>query len=170
MTRAKVTAYYANSQIAKREVKEAGYDEAILLDTDGYVGRTRKYLIIRDGILKTTPLTSILEESPVVYSQLAKEKKIPAVEQRFTRDETLYQTRPSLPVRPPRSRRYGSKDGRVIGNGKPGPIHQRTQAFFDIVHGKDQTQILAGLSQPLKRKAAPCASEDRCGASHMISD
>jgi branched-chain amino acid aminotransferase len=142
MTRAKVTAYYANSQIAKREVKEAGYDEAILLDTEGYVaeGPGENIFIVRDGILKTTPLTSILEgitrESILA---LAKEKKIPAVEQRFTRDELYtadeaFFTGTAAEITPIRE-----VDGRRIGAGKPGPITKELQkAFFDIVHGKDQ--------------------------------
>ena len=142
MTRAKVTAYYANSQIAKREVKEAGYDEAILLDTEGYVaeGPGENIFIVRDGILKTTPLTSILEgitrESVL---QLAQEKKIPAAEQRFTRDEMYiaeeaFFTGTAAEITPIRE-----VDGRQIGTGKPGPITKELQkAFFEIVHGKDQ--------------------------------
>ena len=142
MTRAKVTAYYANSQIAKREIKESGYDEAILLDTDGYVseGPGENIFIVRDGILKTTPLTSILEgitrESVL---QLAQEKKIPAMEQRFTRDEMYiaeeaFFTGTAAEITPIRE-----VDGRQIGTGQPGPITKELQeAFFEIVHGKDQ--------------------------------
>jgi branched-chain amino acid aminotransferase len=142
MTRAKVTAYYANSQIAKREVKEAGYDEAILLDTEGYVaeGPGENIFIVRDGILKTTPLTSILEGiTRESILKLAKEKKIPAVEQRFTRDELYiadeaFFTGTAAEITPIRE-----VDGRRIGTGKPGPITKELQkAFFDIVHGKDQ--------------------------------
>jgi branched-chain amino acid aminotransferase len=142
MTRAKVTAYYANSQIAKREVKEAGYDEAILLDTDGYVaeGPGENIFIVRDGILKTTPLTSILEGiTRASVLDLAKEKKIPALEQRFTRDELYiadeaFFTGTAAEITPIRE-----VDGRRIGSGKPGPITQELQkSFFDIVHGKDE--------------------------------
>jgi branched-chain amino acid aminotransferase len=142
MTRAKVTAYYANSQIAKREVKEAGYDEAILLDTEGYVaeGPGENIFLVRDGILKTTPLTSILEGiTRESILELAKEKKIPAVEQRFTRDELYiadeaFFTGTAAEITPIRE-----VDGRVIGTGKPGPITKELQkTFFDIVHGKDQ--------------------------------
>jgi branched-chain amino acid aminotransferase len=142
MTRAKVTGYYANSQLAKREVKESGYDEAILLDTDGYVseGPGENIFIVRKGLLKTTPLTSILEGiTRQSVLQLAREKKIPAVEQRFTRDELyiaeeVFFTGTAAEITPIRE-----VDGRLIGNGKPGPITKEFQrAFFDIVHGKDQ--------------------------------
>ncbi|MEK6682069.1 MAG: branched-chain amino acid transaminase, partial [Nitrospirota bacterium] len=90
MTRAKVCGYYVNSQLAKREVVTNGYDEAIMLDTDGYVaeGPGENIFIVRNNLLKTTPLTSILEgitRDSII--QLAKEKGILVVEARFTRDE-----------------------------------------------------------------------------------
>jgi hypothetical protein len=63
MTRAKVTGYYVNSQLAKREALMCGYDEALLLDADGYVseGSGENIFVVRNGVLKTTPPTSILE-------------------------------------------------------------------------------------------------------------
>jgi branched-chain amino acid aminotransferase len=63
MSRAKVCGYYINSQLAKKEAISLGYDEAILLDTDGYVaeGSGENIFIVRNGRLKTTPLTSVLE-------------------------------------------------------------------------------------------------------------
>lgn len=141
MTRAKVTSYYANSQLAKREVKEAGYDEAILLDSDGYVaeGPGENIFIVRDGTLKTTPLTSILEgitRNSII--QLATEKGIPVAQERFTRDEIYiaeeaFFTGTAAEITPIRE-----VDDRVIGDGKPGPITRRLQTlFFDTVAGKD---------------------------------
>ncbi|HET6465928.1 MAG TPA: branched-chain amino acid transaminase [Nitrospiria bacterium] len=141
MTRAKVTSYYANSQWAKREAKEAGYDEAILLDTDGYVaeGPGENIFIVRNGTLKTTPLTSILEgitRNSII--QLAQEKGIPVAQERFTRDEIYiaeeaFFTGTAAEITPIRE-----VDGRVIGTGKPGEITKLLQAsFFDAVAGKD---------------------------------
>lgn len=141
MTRAKVTGYYANSLLAKREAKEAGYDEAILLDTDGYVaeGPGENIFIVRNGTLKTTPLTSILEgitRNSVI--QLAQETGIPAAQERFTRDEIYiadeaFFTGTAAEITPIRE-----VDGRVIGAGKPGKITQQLQkSFFEIVAGKD---------------------------------
>ncbi len=141
MTRAKVTSYYANSQLAKREAKEAGYDEAILLDTDGYVaeGPGENIFIVRNGVLKTTPLTSILEgitRNSII--QLAQEKGIPVAQERFTRDEIYiadeaFFTGTAAEITPIRE-----VDGRIIGPGKPGEITKLLQKlFFDIVAGKD---------------------------------
>ncbi|HTN42312.1 MAG TPA: branched-chain amino acid transaminase [Nitrospiria bacterium] len=141
MTRAKVTSYYANSQWAKREAKEAGYDEAILLDADGYVaeGPGENIFIVRNGTLKTTPLTSILEgitRNSII--QLAQEKGIPVAQERFTRDEIYiaeeaFFTGTAAEVTPIRE-----VDGRVIGTGKPGDVTKLLQnLFFDAVAGKD---------------------------------
>jgi branched-chain amino acid aminotransferase len=141
MTRAKVTSYYANSQLAKREAKEAGYDEALLLDTDGYVaeGPGENIFIVRNGTLKTTPLGSILEgitRNSII--QLAQEKGIPVAQERFSRDEVYiadeaFFTGTAAEITPIRE-----VDGRIIGPGKPGEITKLLQKlFFDIVAGKD---------------------------------
>lgn len=143
MTRAKVTGYYVNSQLAKREAKEAGYDEAVLLDTDGFVaeGPGENIFIVRKGILKTTPLTSILEGiTRETIMQLARERKISVVQERFTRDDLYladeaFFTGTAAEVTPIRE-----VDGRMIGKGEPGPVTQALQkAFFDIVRGKTKS-------------------------------
>lgn len=140
MTRAKVTGYYVNSQLAKREAKEAGYDEAVLLDTDGFVaeGPGENIFIVRKGVLKTTPLTSILEGiTRETIMQLAEDRKVKVVQERFTRDDLYladeaFFTGTAAEVTPIRE-----VDGRMIGKGAPGPITQALQkAFFDIVRGK----------------------------------
>jgi branched-chain amino acid aminotransferase len=141
MTKAKICGNYVNSVLAKREVMKMGYDEALLLDTEGYVSEAtgENVFMVKGGVLKTTPLTSILPgitRDSVI--QLAKAKKIPMVEERFTRDE-LYTAQEAFftgtaaeltPIR--------EVDDRTIGNGKPGPITKGLQAaFFDIVKGKN---------------------------------
>lgn len=141
MTRAKVTGYYANSLLAKREAKESGYDEAILLDTDGYVaeGPGENIFIVRNGVLKTTPLGSILEgitRNSIIH--LAQEKGIPVAQERFSRDEIYiadeaFFTGTAAEITPIRE-----VDNRIIGPGKPGEITKQIQKlFFDIVAGKD---------------------------------
>jgi branched-chain amino acid aminotransferase len=141
LTRAKVTGYYVNSQLAKYEAKEAGYDEALLLDTEGYVaeGPGENIFIVRHGVLKTTPLTSILEGiTRDSVLQLAREARIPVAEERFTRDELYladeaFFTGTAAELTPIRE-----VDGRTIGSGKPGPITQQLQErFFSIVRGAD---------------------------------
>lgn len=142
MTRGKVCGYYVNSQLAKKEAISCGYDEALLLDTEGYVseGSGENIFMVRDGILKTTPLTSILEgitRNSII--QIAADKKIPVVEERFTRDELYiadeaFFTGTAAEVTPMRE-----LDGRIIGSGKPGPVTKELQTiFFDAVKGKNK--------------------------------
>lgn len=143
MTRAKVSGYYVNSILAKCEAKNAGYEEAILLDPDGYVaeGTGENVFIVRNGVLRTTPLTSILEgitRNSVL--ELARVRKIPIIEERFPRDalyvaEEVFLTGTAAEVTP-----VGEIDDRIIGSGKRGSITGTLQkAFFDVVQGQDPT-------------------------------
>lgn len=141
MTRGKISGYYVNSILAKREAKANGYDEAILLDPDGYVseGTGENIFIVRKGRLKTTPLTSILEgitRNAVI--ELAREQGIVVLEERFTRDEMyiadeVFVTGTAAELTPVRE-----IDNRRIGSGKPGPVTAALQKrFFAIVRGED---------------------------------
>ncbi len=142
MTRGKVCGYYVNSQIAKKEAIACGYDEALMLDTEGYVseGSGENVFIVRDGRIKTTPLTSILEgitrESVI---QIAKDQKISVIEERFTRDELYisdeaFFTGTAAEVTPIRE-----VDGRKVGSGKRGKITEKLQSvFFDVVKGRNK--------------------------------
>lgn len=142
MSRGKVCGYYVNSQLAKKEAITCGYDEALLLDTEGYVseGSGENIFIYRNGVLKTTPLTSILEgitRDSVI--QIANDLKIPVKEERFTRDEVYiakeaFFTGTAAEITPIRE-----VDGRIIGNGTPGEITRKIQKqFFNIVKGKNK--------------------------------
>jgi branched-chain amino acid aminotransferase len=142
MVRSKTTANYANGLLAKREAIKDGYDEAVLLDTDGYVaeGSGENIFMVRRGKIKTPPLTAILEGiTRDTIIQLAKELNIPHVEDRFTRDDLYiadeaFFTGTAAEITPIRE-----VDNRKIGSGKPGPVTQKIQAsFFDIVHGRDK--------------------------------
>lgn len=141
MCRGKVTGYYVNSQIAKKEAISCGYDEALLLDTEGYVseGSGENIFIVRNGVLKTTPLTSILEgitRDSVIT--LARDSGLTVVEERFTRDEVYiadeaFFTGTAAEVTPIRE-----LDGRKIGAGGAGEITKRIQTlFFGVVKGKN---------------------------------
>ena len=141
MTRAKISGYYVNSILAKREVKASGYDEAILLDPEGYVseGTGENIFLVRNGLLKTTPLTGILEgitRNSII--DLARERGLTVVEERFTRDELyiaeeVFMTGTAAELTPIRE-----VDDRAVGTGQPGPITRDLQtAFFDIVQGRD---------------------------------
>ena len=142
MTRGKVCGYYVNSQLAKKEAIACGYDEALLLDTEGYVseGSGENVFIVRGGVLKTTPLTSILEgitRNSII--KIAEDAGIKTIEERFTRDELYiadeaFFTGTAAEVTPIRE-----SDGRAVGEGKPGKITKKLQSiFFDIVKGKNK--------------------------------
>jgi len=141
MTRAKVPGHYVNSILAKKEVKAAGYDEAILLDPDGYVaeGSGENIFIARKGIIKTTPLTSILAGiTRETIIQVARDMGLTVVEERFSRDDLYIADEAFLTGTAAELTPLREVDNRVIGSGKPGPVTKRLQdAFFSIVHGKD---------------------------------
>jgi branched-chain amino acid aminotransferase len=141
MTKSKTTGNYINSVLAKHEVKKAGYDEAIMLDAEGYVSEAsgENIFIVRDGQIKTTPLTSILpgitRDSIIT---LAKDKGYELVQERFTRDELYiadeaFFTGTAAELTPIRE-----VDDRQIGAGRRGAVTEDIQdAFFDIIKGKN---------------------------------
>lgn len=142
MSKGKVNGYYVNSVLAKWEVKKAGYDEAVLLDTEGYVaeGSGENIFIVHDGVLTTTPLTSILPGiTRDAVLTIARRLKIPVREARFTRDEMyiadeMFFTGTAAEITPVRE-----VDDRTVGTGTPGPVTNRIQkVFFDIVRGKNR--------------------------------
>jgi branched-chain amino acid aminotransferase len=141
MVRSKTTANYANSLLAKREALRDGYHEAILLDTDGYVaeGSGENIFIVRKGFIKTPPLTAILEGiTRETVMQLAAERGIRVVEERFTRDELYLADEAFFTGTAAEMTPIREVDNRAIGAGKPGPVTMELQAaFFDIVHGRD---------------------------------
>ncbi len=141
MTMTKTVGNYVNSILAKREAVHAGYDEAMMLDTESYVAEAsgENIFLVRDGLLKTPPLTSVL---PGITRDsiltLAQDLGIPAKEDRFSRDELYladeaFLTGTAAEVTPIRE-----VDGRKIGKGKPGPITLKLQAaYFAVVKGQD---------------------------------
>ena len=140
MTKSKTSANYVNSVLAKAEVKKAGYDEAIMLDTEGYVAEAsgENIFIVRGGKINTTPLTSILpgitRESIMT---LARDKGYEVTEERFTRDELyiadeVFFTGTAAELTPVRE-----VDDRQIGAGKRSPITENLQTtFFNVIKGK----------------------------------
>jgi len=142
MTKSKISGNYVNSVMAKNEVKLAGYDEAIMLDTEGYVseGTGENIFIIRDGRLKTTPLTSILpgitRDSVLT---IGRDMGYEVREERFTRDEVymadeVFLTGTAAELTPVRE-----VDNRSIGNGCPGPMTGKLQKmFFNVIQGKEK--------------------------------
>ncbi len=143
MTKTKTCGDYVNSILAKREAISSGYDEALLLDTNGYVaeGSGQNIFIVRGGVLKTPPLISILEgitRRSVI--EIAEREKIPLKEMPFTRDELYIADEAFLTGTAAEITPIREVDGRVIGNGSPGPITKKLQdLFFRIVKGEDKT-------------------------------
>jgi len=142
MGKAKAVANYLNSQMAKYEAKIAGYEEALLLDDEGFVaeGSGECIFIVRDGVLITPPNDNSLESiTQDTVLKIAKEKGLPIERRRITRDEVYicdeaFFTGTAAEVTPIRE-----VDGRVIGDGKRGEITTLLQqAYFDIVYGRDK--------------------------------
>ena len=140
MCRAKSVTTYANSILANQEVGLNGYDEALLLDVEGYVaeGSGENIFIVKQGKLYTPDLTSCLEGiTRASVIELAAEIGIPVIEKRITRDEIYcadeaFFTGTAAEVTPIRE-----LDNRMIGVGKRGPITTQIQTlFFDCVKGR----------------------------------
>jgi len=140
MCRAKSVTTYANSILANQEVALNGYDEALLLDVEGYVaeGSGENIFIVKQGKLYTPDLTSCLEGiTRASIIELAAELGIPVIEKRITRDEIYcadeaFFTGTAAEITPIRE-----LDNRIIGPGKRGPVTAQLQTlFFDCVKGR----------------------------------
>ncbi|MBU0688672.1 MAG: branched-chain amino acid transaminase [Gammaproteobacteria bacterium] len=142
MCRSKSVGTYTNSILAHQEVANDGYDEALLLDVDGYVaeGAGENIFIVKKGKLYTPDLTSCLEgitRDSIIT--LAKDMGLELIEKRITRDEVYcaeeaFFTGTAAEVTPIRE-----LDTRTIGSGSRGPVTTKLQtAFFDIVAGKNE--------------------------------
>jgi branched-chain amino acid aminotransferase len=140
MCRAKSVGTYMNSILAHQEAAQDGYDEALLLDVDGFVaeGSGENIFIVRNGTLYEPELTSALEGiTRDAVIRMAQDFGMPVVAKRITRDEVYcadeaFFTGTAAEVTPIRE-----LDNRAIGSGKRGPITEKLQkTFFDCVTGK----------------------------------
>ena len=166
MARAKFAGTYANSILANREATMHGYDEALLLDVDGFVaeGAGENLFIVKDGAIYepeiASALTGITRASVIA---IAKDLGLEVKSKRLTRDDVYiadeaFFTGTAAEVTPIRE-----LDSRVIGEGKRGPITTKIQkAFFDIVNGRSKKykSWLTPVAKPAKAaKAAPKAKK-----------
>ncbi len=140
MCKAKANGNYMNSIMALQEAVNDGYDEALLLDSEGFVaeGSGENFFMIRDGVLYTPELTSALEGiTRATVMTLAEDIGLKVVEKRITRDEVYvadeaFFTGTAAEVTPIRE-----LDNREIGNGSRGPITEQLQTmYFDQVYGR----------------------------------
>lgn len=141
MARAKVSSTYANSILASLEATSDGYDEGLLLDTDGFVaeGCGENLFLVKDGAITTPMLTSALNGITWrTVQRLCADLGIPVERTRITRDDVYiadeaFFTGTAAEVTPIRE-----VDRRVIGSGARGPVTERIQkAFFDVVNGRN---------------------------------
>ena len=141
MCKAKANGNYMNSMMALQEALRDGYDEAMLLDVDGFVaeGSGENIFLVRKGKIYTPDLTSALDgitRNTIVV--LAEECGYEVIEKRITRDEVyiadeVFFTGSAAEVTPIRE-----VDNRTIGNGGRGPITENLQTrYFDVVHGRN---------------------------------
>ncbi|MBV1921440.1 MAG: branched-chain amino acid transaminase, partial [Pseudomonadales bacterium] len=140
MCKAKANGHYINSMLALNEALTGGADEALLLDPEGYVaeGSGENFFLVRDGVIYTPELASCLDgiTRATVFS-IAAELGYEVKEKRITRDEVYiadeaFFTGTAAEVLPIRE-----LDGRLIGEGKRGPITEQIQSFyFDVVYGR----------------------------------
>jgi branched-chain amino acid aminotransferase len=141
MPMAKSSGHYVNSILAGYEARRNGYDEALLLDVYGYVaeGSGENFFVVRDGIVRTPPLTSILPGiTRDAVIKILHDKGIPLLEEHFPRDvvyiaDEAFMTGTAAEVTPVRE-----LDDRRIGEGKPGPITLKVmETFRAALHGRD---------------------------------
>ncbi len=142
LVRAKASGYYINSILANQEATGLGYDEALLLDTDGYVseGSGENVFIVRNGVIYTPDLASCLDGiTRDATLTIARDLGIEVREKRITRDEMYcadeaFFTGTAAEVTPIRE-----LDDRIIGEGRRGPVTKQIQdAFFAAVGGTDE--------------------------------
>jgi branched-chain amino acid aminotransferase len=142
MAKAKTTGNYTNSIMALQEAERCGYDEALMLDTGGYVaeGSGENIFIVRRGKVYTPSLTSALEgiTRDTIVELMAADMGLQVIEKQITRDEVYtadeaFFTGTAAEVTP-----INSLDDRQIGDGKMGAVTREIQQrYFDVVNGKN---------------------------------
>ncbi len=141
MTKAKACGNYVNSVLAKTEAVADGYHEALMLDTQGYVSEAsgENIFIVKNEIIKTTPLTSILPGiTRDSIMTLARDLGYEVVEQLFTRDELYIADEAFFSGTAAEITPIREVDRRSIGAGKAGPLSLLLQKeYFRIVKGEN---------------------------------
>ncbi|MGB3917961.1 MAG: branched-chain amino acid transaminase, partial [Thiothrix litoralis] len=140
MCKAKANGNYMNSMLALREALDDGYDEALLLDVDGYVaeGSAENFFLVKDGIIYTPDLTSALDGiTRKTILRLATDLGIEVREKRITRDEVYIADEAFFSGTAAEVTPIRELDRRSIGAGTRGPITEKLQSlYFDVVYGR----------------------------------
>ena len=141
MVRAKASGYYINSILANQEVTSMGYDEALLLDTEGFVseGSGENVFIVSKGKIYTPDLASCLDGiTRNAIITMARDLDIEVIEKRITRDEVYCADEAFFSGTAAEITPIRELDNRTIGSGARGPITKQLQdLFFEIVGGKN---------------------------------
>lgn len=141
MTKAKTSGNYANSTLAKMEAVNAGYDEAVMLDPQGYVCEcsAENIFMVKNGELLTPAASNVLEGiTRDSLLKIAFRMNIPVREEKFTRDQLYTADEAFLSGTAAEVTPIAEVDHRKIGDNKPGPITKLLQKkFFEITRGKD---------------------------------
>jgi branched-chain amino acid aminotransferase len=142
-TAAKATGMYINSSLAKVEAVRAGYDEAVMLTTDGFVseGTGENLFLVRDGEIIATPNSAVGALEGITASavrQIAHDLGYTVREALMRRPDLYIADEAFLTGTAAEVVPVASVDDRSIGSGKPGPVTQALQAgFFAAVRGED---------------------------------
>jgi len=140
MCKAKANGHYINSMLALQEALTDGYDEALLLDVEGFVaeGSGENIFIISDGVIYTPDLTSALNGiTRNTIMRLANDLGYEVIEKRITRDEVYIADEAFFSGTAAEVTPIRELDNRPIGTGTRGPITEKLQSlYFDIVQGK----------------------------------
>ena len=141
MPRAKVASTYANSILANAEALDHGYDEAILLDTEGFVaeGAGENLFIVKDGVLYEPEIASALTGiTRATVHALAADLGVPLHTRRLTRDDLYIADEAFFSGTAAEVTPIREIDGRRIGAGRRGPVTEKLQsAFFDVANGRN---------------------------------
>jgi len=141
LSKSKACGNYINSMLAKREAVNAGYEEGLMIDQEGYLAEAtgENIFIVKDGIVRTPPCSSsilngITRDCAIT---ILKDNGIPIIEEKVVREDAyvadeVFLTGTAAEVTPIRE-----IDNRLVGIGKPGPVTQKIQSiYFDTIRGK----------------------------------
>ena len=145
MCKAKANGHYINSMLALQEAMQDGYDEALLLDVDGFIaeGSGENVFIIKNGVIYTPELSSALNGiTRHTVITLAADLGIEVIEKRITRDEVYIADEAFFSGTAAEVTPIREYDNRPIGSGTRGPITERLQSlYFDVVHGRNEKYL-----------------------------
>ena len=143
MPNAKLTGSYINSVMAKQEALRGGYDEAVMLNSDGHVaeGSGENLFIVRDGVVYTPPLSAGVLDGLTreAVMMLLREDGIEVVERDLVRTDLYYADEMFFSGTAAEVTPIREVDDRAVGDGRPGPVTKRAQALFmETVTGKNE--------------------------------